>query len=141
MDAVHIPGHCHINSPSTQAHPLRCSRFLLPSLQSKEEKGKGVKFVRFTLSVCRHPLLFGVIIVCCLLCYCCPVPYLCHKMGEWVPSMVTEVKLQWLVEKGVTTRVRYPIGSHFWISETQPVKRHGHPQQPKTKKFYVLATN
>ena len=27
----------------------------------------------------------------------------------------------------VTTRVRYTIGSRFWISGTQPIELHGHP--------------
>jgi hypothetical protein len=46
-----------------------------------------------------------------------------------------------IILDAVTTQVCYPIGFDFWISGTKPIEFHGHPQQPKTKKCYVLVTN
>ena len=59
--------------------------------------------MRFTSSVCYRPMLFGVTTIYCLLRRCYPVPCLCRNMGEWVPLMVTEVKLQRFMEQGVMT--------------------------------------
>ena len=41
MDAVHIPGHHHINIPFAQVHPLHCSCFLSPSATIEREKERA----------------------------------------------------------------------------------------------------
>ena len=100
---VHVPGCRHINSPLNLSLSLTfVLAFDRRLLQMREQKGterlgsRGLP--RSRASGC---CLSGVVIICCQLHRRCPPFCPCYRMSEWVPSEVTEARLQRLVEKGL----------------------------------------
>ena len=113
MGVVRFPNHRHINSslyPSwflTSFLPSTAVLEIEEEIEGNELSLRGLPLDRACRG-CRH-----------LLCYLCPFFHLRHKMGEWVPSLVMEAKLQHLMAKGLLTS-KEVIGWSALTSEVVP---------------------